>query len=845
MHSKIKNLIAVLLVFLFFGNFVACTKGDKGENIIKIGSTYNTYKVMREPEFEFEDLGEKIDVFMAKGETEGGQIIVTPERDVKEIFLHTSDLTLMEDPSVKFPADQIKVFFQKYIEITSKTAKNENEKYSLGFVPDMLLPQEIAVEYGENSIEAGNHQGLTIEFTTDEKTAAGTYTGSFDLEADGVRYALPVTLKVYDILLGDANGYLCIVGNAQSSMTGDYDTTDDSYRRYFETALTEYRFPLSLLPLYNDPTKMAEEIIRYWDYPAFSSYSIPLSTTLKTVEGSNKTVTDRGELYSYMYAIAKRSSEERILFDKAYIYLTFTDEATSSRYDEVRMAREDIVVVQEKVLTDLNAEGFFNEWSTEGRENFEKSLKSIPLVQTTDSSGAVALGDAVQTYCVRLDSIDSPAKREIFKQLEEENSQTNGTTWFYTCMEPAYPYPTHHLDDMLLGTRVMRWMQKDYDWDGYLFWQIFSYTMWTGSSTLLIDPYEDAIRFPNINGDGFWTYPGKKYGLDTFLPSLRIKAFRDGQEDYDFLCQFEDLLQEKAAFYGIEEVSSHQYLDGLYDRLYEDANLCYESDAEFYAMRRQLFELTEQHSSDTKFLSDTQINGTTASTNIYLSEGYGVEVNGQDVAQAQKCGQGYKYTIISDITEDVSLMIAVKKNGAVVENYSLNISGKTVAIALAEGVFEFSEGSSAKYSDGVAEVALCAFGETQSELRKNNRYLWLTKGLKEFDLSELSYIQFNIKNIGTDTVTINFCFGSGDRAGYNLLSYTLEPGETRNLKFDDLYTYETHYSRLSSSEFGFTMQNAHTESVIENGKIENIYIKDPDALFVISDFYYSYKQEGV
>ena len=51
-----------------------------GKNEIRIGSTYNTLKIERTGEYP--DLGKNLLIVMTKGETEGAQIMVTPERDV-------------------------------------------------------------------------------------------------------------------------------------------------------------------------------------------------------------------------------------------------------------------------------------------------------------------------------------------------------------------------------------------------------------------------------------------------------------------------------------------------------------------------------------------------------------------------------------------------------------------------------------------------------------------------------------------------------------------------------------------------------------------------------------------
>ena len=47
-------------------------------------------------------------------------------------------------------------------------------------------------------------------------------------------------------------------------------------------------------------------------------------------------------------------------------------------------------------------------------------------------------------------------------------------------------------------------------------------------------------RYPN--GDGYILYPGKKYGLDTPIPSVRSEALRDGVEDYEYYAKLEELV---------------------------------------------------------------------------------------------------------------------------------------------------------------------------------------------------------------------------------------------------------------------------------------------------------------
>ena len=102
-------------------------------------------------------------------------------------------------------------------------------------------------------------------------------------------------------------------------MSGEYDTTTESYKTYYETAMNEYKFNCEFLPGSIDPVKMAESAVYYWDNPNFTSFDIPNST----YSSGNFDIANQlklGELYEYFFALAQKSEPGRILFDKAYIY---------------------------------------------------------------------------------------------------------------------------------------------------------------------------------------------------------------------------------------------------------------------------------------------------------------------------------------------------------------------------------------------------------------------------------------------------------------------------------------------------------------------------------------------
>ena len=233
--------LATLLVATAFGFSNRAGANPKAD----VWSTYSTLKVTQEQE-EFEKFSAHIEVYAGKGETESAQIIITPKTNIKSVTVSLNDLT--NDSGDKFEKENVEVFWQKYIKIEQKTTKNENHYYPIGMYPDMLLPLDKAVEYNENNITKGLNQGLTFDFVISEDVKAGVYTGSFKIITDGVENLIPVTVNVWDYTLGNASGYTVFQIWQNTMMYGEFNNTDQAYKKYFETLLNEYKTCAQYVP---------------------------------------------------------------------------------------------------------------------------------------------------------------------------------------------------------------------------------------------------------------------------------------------------------------------------------------------------------------------------------------------------------------------------------------------------------------------------------------------------------------------------------------------------------------------------------------------------------------------
>lgn len=805
--KKLTSFILFVIFAISSLNFAGC---DSEKNKIKVWSTYNTLKVMREFG-EYPDLGAEIDVLMALGETEGAQLLLTPDKRVKKVDMIVSDLESTEGDV--FSAENVEVYFQKYIDVTIKTQGQTNIKYPVGETPDLLLPLETAVRFGETSVGSGQNQGLTIEFSTTSETKPGIYTGTFILKADSETFEIPVKLEVADVDITVSHGKTSIRAISMQNMNGEYNNSPEMYRKYYETAMDDYKFNFDYLPGSRDPEQMAENAIYYWDNPHFTSFGIPAMAYSSNDPQTNNMLM-KGDFYSYLYALGKNSEPNRILFDKAYVYPLYLDEVKPESYSAVGKNMDAFYEIEEKVFADLENEGYFNKFDSEYKEGFRKSIKSIPIVITANRAQLESLGNTVNTYCAQIDQFNLSYMRDAYTEAKAANAEHGGEIWFYTCMEPIYPYPSHHIDDNLLGARVMRWMQKDYDLDGYLHWAFNSYHIWTGSETINCDPYAEASRFPGTVGDGFMMYPGKKYNIDTFLPSLRLTTFRDGQEDYDLLCILDEIVSEKEKFFDLEPgtVNTREFLGELYDSLYT-GTIYNEDDSLLYAARRQLFDALKEHRSETKYLLQSDIVGKFANSEIYLADGYDLKVNGELLAPSKPSGAGNCYIIRQSLEEEARLNIEILLDGQIIETHNVLVAPQTKFVDLNEKPISVSKESSFEINGGIASVTLRPQGNTETELLTFIPYLRFDRNIFGETLEKIDNVSFDVTNKTDFSLEFKVRLRSGYSV-FNLGSYSVEPGETKTIAFKNMYSYIASFAELSKASIEICGENTD-----ENGKL--------------------------
>ena len=391
----------------------------------------------------------------------------------------------------------------------------------------------------------------------------------------------------------------------------------------------------------------------------------------------------------------------------------------------------------------------------------------------------------------------------VTEHYASEAEKKNSEVWAYTCVGPVYPYPTFHIDDYNLGTRISGWMEKCYGIDGYLYWASTN-----GHNSLewykYVNQYEDSTRYVGADGDGYLVYPGKYYGSSKPLPSLRLVAYRDSMDDYDMLCVYENLLEKYYEKYNLGKLDFSDYVEDLYSDLFNSA--IYNTDDSILAeVRNKLAEriIALQNDDDIMF-TETYENGKTV-TKVYASVS-SLSLDGKSV-NGTKIGDN-AYVFVSETSGGV---LKVKSANSEVE-FALRDSA---SISAAADKVSASDGGGAS-SDGTTISATLKgklFGSGLNDIKTMS--FTPSVSIKTGGIKNANNVVMAIENLSDEAVDLYVKLIS-DGTVYELGSTYIEAGKSRrvrmNLDGDDLLfadgTLHIYMQNVTKNKNGdFDLQN--------------------------------------
>ncbi len=521
----------------------------------------------------------ELDFTGMKGETQSAQLMITAKEDIKGFNLTAGELSGAN--GAKIGVSDIDIYAERYVEIYNPYLNwhHGGEYYAdAGFYPDALIPIEKYRAKREDRIAEGNNQGIWIDIKIPADAAAGDYSGEFTLTLEEKTMKIPVTLKVYDLLMPEeVHAASCFNIWWDQLGFGEGENFDGNTNEvYYEYLLSKRLCSGDVNP---DYTKNMEAFIGHItelaQNPKVTCYRIPDSLahfdkevivpqdetmyTSEQIEAARdqlqQGLTNQLEmiLQTNLDLREEQATKDIDLFKKAIYY--FEDEPTIGvRTNRVRVFCERLTAAKRDVLTRYEAQLAEHPDLRESLENVQNVtpsnyVKDVLFVSSKNPEGEpyepdYEKGDGLQHWCPEMYKWSETAFRATVRERQSYGEEF----WWYTCVVNS-PAPSYYVESMPINIRLASWMQYQYGVTGTLYWDVVHWKGIQGG-----DPYEDVQYNEYGGGEGLLLYPGVKYGQKTPISSIRLEQIRAGQQDYEYFYMLDTYLAETDCEYTAADI---------------------------------------------------------------------------------------------------------------------------------------------------------------------------------------------------------------------------------------------------------------------------------------------------
>lgn len=514
----------------------------------KLWTSESAKKVLRDKQYSASQL-RSADIKLFRNSQEGFRLLLTAERDIKALSVCVSTPICGK----KALLGEVQVGMALYYPLKKPSAGTNSET---GDYPDALLPISVAQEYGLNKVEKGHNAEFLIDVHADKDAVAGIYNSIVTVDADGEVQQFSFEITVWDFVLPDKNHtkQFFILDNEQLLNIEKRDL----YGQYYEDLLA-YRINCSQLPAKSggaaSDTEQFLQAVRDWfDDERVSVYEIPTRYT------SDYTEIDFEATTQILKKLADICFEDKKnYFSKAVVYIWICDEPHLSP-ERTQKCRTELPRYEEIKCSVSKA---VSERGGAFAKKVAQSVMNMPNLITSSVYSPILPKNSKQyniTWC--------PAFTSQHEHIKMWHALNKGEKWWYGCDWPTPPYPTYHIDDSVTSPRLLSWMQYRYHVTGNLYWRINFWNKKTDGKYIVTDPYT-VSAYTQTNGEGNLIYPGSRFKLNTFVPSLRLYAIRDGINDFEALYMLESLLKRNAKKRGVASVDFNSVFSPVFTRLFD------------------------------------------------------------------------------------------------------------------------------------------------------------------------------------------------------------------------------------------------------------------------------------
>jgi hypothetical protein len=444
----------------------------------------------------------------AANEYEPFRIIIHNSGEHRANDLNVKATSLTGDNGV-IDASNIQLYRASYLHVTKPSSRS---KSPAGWYPDALIPfkegvskkelTEIPFVASPFNVDTAKNAEVWCDLYIPSGTKAGKYTGNIIVTQGKKEVAeIPVSLTVWDFELPAKISMLSHFGSLASdaiklmgiqASSREHQEMEELYNKELLKHRAVPSTPGNVWPVWNEKEGLivqgeAERMKKLVEVDHFNTLDIPF-----------RFKNESKKCKPYLAAMAKWLRELGYL-DMAYIYLE----------DEPNDAKEYAIVRRQGALIKSADPGI-------ARLCTEQTITSDP--KWGDLYGAVDI------WCPLWGLWDEKTAKERLAKGERLWSYTalcqreEGTPWWQIDMDP-------------LNFRSPMWLSWHYNITGFLYWS----SVYWGPYGSLKGVWEAPYFRKNYWGEGILLYPGQPAGIKGFVPSVRLKLYREAAEDYEYM----------------------------------------------------------------------------------------------------------------------------------------------------------------------------------------------------------------------------------------------------------------------------------------------------------------------
>jgi len=461
---------------------------------------------------------------VARGEHATLQIVVRSDEPIKQLHVEAGPLVLQTDESRLL--NQALIRFVSYVPVDRPIPSpplDQLRKPPADF-PDPLLEKRLI------DIDANQAQPIWITVAVPTGAKAGLYQGDVHISGqvdDGeVTTKVPVAIKVFDVVLGRSR--LWVTNWFSNNSRHMQITTEENSLQYwallhrYARNMAEHRQNVALIsPLSLASFEVGKDGKIKIDFSMFDRWvDIFIEEgVIGRIEGGH--IGGRSAGWESPFVVRIRKVEDGKIVTKSVdpssteaekFYARFLPAFVNHLRDRGWLEKYMQHLADEPIGTNIESYRAIDELV----QKYAPELKIVEACHTKDLIGAIDVWVPQLNYLHR----DFDHYQERQREGEE--------VWFYTCIYPQGEYANRFIEQPLLKTRILHWINYRYGVTGYLHW---GYNHWGKDSpyTHTTKQHVGSTYLPA--GDAWIVYPGREGPLD----SMRHEAMRDGIADYELL----------------------------------------------------------------------------------------------------------------------------------------------------------------------------------------------------------------------------------------------------------------------------------------------------------------------